>query len=259
MTRNDVHTPSLITRMNREWQLRMAETTYAFPHGTMTCEQTLQLVSSRAPGSADIVRGLFEAAGRGDETCLRTSLQIMLPAIVNVAGQCRSRQRCSSHTFEEPLAVVTALAVERIKNAPLHRPGSVLGNLSMDLLKYALRHFANDGEVLTHDGEHPDAQARDGLQARLHDQTSQTEVATRQLLRLAAWARDHDVLTETETSVFVCYGIGSAEERTALADRLETTKDRLAMRAHRIRKRLKKAVSSYALERTDLLEPEMVA
>lgn len=256
MNANVAHSPSLITRLNREWKDR-ADLVHNFPHGTMTGQQTLELVTNRAEGSEEILRGLFAAAGDGDEVCLRVSLQIVLPAVVNVAKQCVYRQSSFAGSYEEPLAVTVALSIERIKKAPLHRPGSVLGNFALDLLKLSLRSFEMDQrEVLTFDGQCPAEQGRSELHLRLNgDGGSETERSTQQLLSLAAWARDHDVLTETETSIFVCYTIGSSEERAALAARVGSTRDGMHMRAHRIRQQLKKAVTHYALQRTDLMAP----
>ena len=255
MATTTTHTPSLITRLNIEWDRRWAEHLYDFPHGTMTCQQSLQLVSHRAENAGSVMRGLLEAAGAGDDVCARTALQIVLPSVVSVARQCAPRQRAQAGAYEEPLAVTVALAIERIKHAPLQRPGSVLGNLHMDLLKYALRYFkASESELLGMEDDLAGTEEFSSLYGRLAETTSGTEESTRQLLRLAAWMRDHEILTEAETAIFVSYEIGTSEERAALAEKLSTTREGLCVRVHRIRKAVKKAVSQYALQRSDLMD-----
>lgn len=253
-------TPSVITRLNHEWQARWADREYDFPHGRMSCQQTLQLVSDRDPSADAVLRGLLTAAsqkGANDEVCARTALQIVLPRVVTVATQWARRWGCSQvGAYDEPLAVSVAIAVERIKNAPLHRPGSVLGNLAMDLSKLVRRHFlAAQAEIPADPTSCTDAIEARGASdaARRIEQISETEEVTDQVLRLAAWARDHEILTEAETSMLVCYEVGSADERKALAETYAIGSRALCLRVHRVRQTLKKAVQAYALERTDLM------
>lgn len=257
-------TPSVITRLNREWQARWAQHEYDFPHGRMTCEQTLQIVSRREENADAVLRGLLTSAaqdGPNDTVCARTALQIILPRVVSIAAQCARRQRVQhAGVYEEPLAVTVALALERIKNAPLHRRGSVLGNLAMDLLKLSLAYYnAADAEIPadTTDGAMFEPRTLNEL-ARIDNEVSPTEAATQQVLALAAWARDREVLTEAETSLLVSYELANCQERKRLAATLGIESQALRLRVHRVRQSLRQAVQTHALQRTDLM-PQMAA
>ncbi|MEO4039921.1 hypothetical protein V3N95_11715 (plasmid) [Micrococcaceae bacterium Sec6.3] len=257
-------TPSVITRLNREWQARWADHEYDFPHGRMSCQQTLQIVSERQPHADAVLRGLLTAAsqdGLNDAVCARTALQIILPRVVSIAAQCARRQRVQhAGVYEEPFAVTVALALERIKHAPLHRRGSVLGNLAMDLLKFSLAHFtAAEAEIATDTTDTRVFDPRDLTEAsRAAAGISATEEATQQVLALAAWARDREVLTEAETSMLVSYELADAAERKQQAARHGIESRALCLRVHRVRQTLKKAVCAHALQRTDLM-PQMAA
>lgn len=252
--------PSLITRLNREWQGRWAELEYDFPHGRMSCQQTLQIVSERRPEADAVLRGLLTAAahdGANDPVCARTALQIILPRVVSVAVQCARRSRQLGHD-EEPMAITVAVALERIKHAPLHRPGSALGNLAMDVLKYALRHTAPVSAETPTDPTEAGSFEPAGLEQIARGEalnSSTTEEATAQVLRLAAWARDREILTERETAMLVTYELGTCQERKAMAARYGIEVPALRLRVHRIRQSLKKAVQAHALERSDLMTP----
>lgn len=257
-------TPSVITRLNREWQARWAEYEHDFPHGRMTCEQTLQIVSRREDHADAVLRGLLTAAsqdGLNDTVCARTALQIILPRVVSIAAQCARRQRVQhAGVYEEPLAVTVALALERIKHAPLHRRGSVLGNLAMDLLKLSLAYYsAAEAEIPTDtaDGYMFEPHTLNEI-ARIDTEVSSTEEATQQVLALAAWARDRDVLTEPETALLVSYELADCQERKRLAAKLGIESQALRLRVHRVRQALRKAVQTHALQRTDLM-PQMAA
>lgn len=257
--------PSVITRLNREWKARWAELEYDFPHGRMSCQQTLLIVSERRPDADAVLRGLLAAAaqdGARDEVCARTALQIILPRVVAVASQCARRQRVhAGGLYEEPLAVVVALALERIKHAPLHRPGSALGNLAMDLLKHSLRAFEHaELEAPTDPAEGPAFEACTASELARHGagDVSAAEQAIQQVLRLATWARGHEILTEAETSMLVTYELSGAEERKALAAKHQISSRALCLRVYRVRQSLKQAVSLHALQRADLMD-EMAA
>ena len=134
------YAPTVIDRLNAEWAVRYAETSHPWPHGTQTGIELVQTVArSTVEAREQIMRGLLEQAAVGDEDCARAVLQLMLPRFTLIAGRHTRMRMAAMHgdhsAREEVSAAVIAAAWKWIRRPSLHRAGSCIGNLAMDVLK----------------------------------------------------------------------------------------------------------------------------
>lgn len=93
------------------------------------------LVARRDPTRAPALLQVLAALAPTDKLAARTLLQAVVPGIVCFAA--RSAK-------EDPQAIeeMVSLAWERIRTYPTTRPGSVAGNILLDVLKRYRRHWA---------------------------------------------------------------------------------------------------------------------
>jgi len=131
--------PRITTTLNDEWsrlahspQARRALTSWSVTRPVFAGAADLDVVLERNRGrdGADIRRSLAELAS-SDDIAARTLLQALL------GGICTMARRCSNDgdTIDE----FVAIAWERIRTYPTHRPGSVAGNVLLDTRKRYLR------------------------------------------------------------------------------------------------------------------------
>lgn len=253
MTITQAYTPTVIDRLNAEWAVRYADVPHAWPHGEQTGDQLRQSVSEAPREEREqLMRGLLEQAAQGDEHCGRAVLQLMLPRFTLIAAR-HTRMRLAtvhgdSSAQEEVAAAVIAAAWRWVRKPSLHRPGSCIGNLAMDVMKDSLLerriydiHDGNDTlpdwlpELATTSGDEQDG-----------------DRATLELCALVAWARDTAVFSSRDASVFLRYQLADDQERAALSQECGYNGRALCKRVSVLRSRLTKALKDYALQRSDL-------
>lgn len=93
------------------------------------------LVARRDPARAPALLQVLAALAPTDELAARTLLQAVVPGIVCFAARSAKDDPCA---IEE----MVSLAWERIRTYPTTRPGSVAGNILLDVLKRYRRHWA---------------------------------------------------------------------------------------------------------------------
>lgn len=249
------YTPTVIDRLNAEWAVRYAETSHPWPHGAQTGIELVQTVArSTVEVREQIMRGLLEQAAVGDEDCARAVLQLMLPRFTLIAGRHTRMRMATMHgdhsAREEVSAAVIAVAWKWIRRPSLHRAGSCIGNLAMDVFKDSLL------ERKLYDGQ-SDVEALPSWLPQLAEESADDEAAdngraTRDLCALIAWARDNAVFSSRDAAVFLRYQLANEAERAALSDEYGYSGRGLCKRIHVLRTRLTQAVKDYALERSEL-------
>ena len=255
MTITQAYAPTVIDRLNAEWAVRYADVPHAWPHGEQTGDQLRQSVSEAPREEREqLMRGLLEQAAQGDEHCGRAVLQLMLPRFTLIAAR-HTRMRLAtvhgdSSAQEEVAAAVIAAAWRWVRKPSLHRPGSCIGNLAMDVLKDSLL------ERKLYDGQ-SDVEALPSWLPQLAEEPADDEAAdngraTRDLCALIAWARDNAVFSSRDAAVFLRYQLADEAERAALSDEYGYSGRGLCKRINVLRTRLTQAVKDYAMERSGL-------
>lgn len=254
MTVTHTHQPNVIDRLNVEWGIRYASTPRSWPHGEQTGDELCGSVNDASPEEREqLMRGLLEAAAGGDEDCARAVLQLMLPRFVLTAARhTRMRQmalRGDSSAQEEVAAAVIAAAWKWIRRPSLHRSGSCIGNLAMDVMKDSLleRKLMDRGST--------DVDLVDWLpeMASTPDPEEETtDRSTQELCSLIAWARDEGVFTSRDAALFLRYQLSDAQERIALSEEYGYRGRSVCKRISLLHRRLTDAVRDYALQRCDL-------
>ena len=213
------YAPTVIDRLNAEWAVRYAETSHPWPHGAQTGIELVQTVArSTVEVREQIMRGLLEQAAVGDEDCARAVLQLMLPRFTLIAGRHTRMRMATMHgdhsAREEVSAAVIAAAWKWIRRPSLHRAGSCIGNLAMDVLKDSLL------ERKLYDGQ-SDVEALPSWLPQLAEEPADDEAAdngraTRDLCALIAWARDNAVFSSRDAAVFLRYQLADEEVSAAV-------------------------------------------
>ena len=130
--------------LDREWEIVAAAPAsrrrfirWVAAHPELAGLATLDdlLAARRDPERAPALLSVLAALAPTDELAARTLLQAVVPGIVCFAA--RSAK-------DDPRAVeeMVSLAWERIRTYPTTRPGSVAGNILLDVLKRYRRHWA---------------------------------------------------------------------------------------------------------------------
>lgn len=255
MTATYTYQPTVIDRLNVEWATRYASTPRSWPHGQQTGDELRTRVNDACPVEREhLMRGLLEAAAAGDEDCARAVLQLMLPRFVLTAARhTRMRQAAlhgDSSAQEEVAAAVIAAAWKWVRQPSLHRPGSCIGNLAMDVMKDSLL----ERKLMDRGGD--DANLVDWLpelgNSATEEDVDAADRSTQELCSLIAWARDEGVLNSRDAALFLRYQLSDEQERAALSQEYGYTGRSLCKRVSLLRNRLTEAVRDYALQRCDL-------
>jgi hypothetical protein len=106
-------------------------TTYPALDGLADLEQVLE--RRRDPAQASTVLSALAALAANDELAARTLLQALLPGLVRIAFNAAADD---GSAIEE----MVSLAWERIRTYPTGRPGSVVGNILLDVKKRYRQH-----------------------------------------------------------------------------------------------------------------------
>ena len=249
------YAPTVIDRLNAEWATRFADVAHPWPHGTQTGIELAQTIARSAVEDRErIMRGLLEKAAEGDEDCSRAVLQLMLPRFTLIAGRHTRMRMATVHgdqsAREEVSAAVIAAAWKWIRRPSLHRAGSCIGNLAMDVLKDSLL------ERKLYDGQ-SDVEALPEWLPELaaapeEEHGPDNGRATQDLCALVAWARDNATFSSRDAAIFLRYQLADDAERAALSTEYGYTGRGLCKRIHVLRARLTQAVKDYALERSEL-------
>lgn len=254
MTVTHTYQPTVIDRLNVEWGARYASTPRSWPHGEQTGDELRARVNGASTAEREqLMRGLLEAAAAGDENCARAALQLMLPRFVLTAARhTRMRQAAlhgDSSAQEEVAAAVIAAAWKWVRQPSLHRPGSCIGNLAMDVMKDSLL----ERKLMDRGGD--DADLVDWLPELANTPEVDDEAtgrSTQELCSLIAWARDEGVFTSRDAALFLRYQLSDEQERVALSEEHGYSGRSLCKRVSLLRSRLTDAVRDYALQRCDL-------
>lgn len=242
--------PGIVIRLQREWDCSWATELYDFPHRRTTAGEVLAQVRSLPGAEADaLMLQLLIAAGRGDQRCSRTALQVMLPKCVSLARSCRGLRRMDP---QEAMGVVVAIMWEKVTTYPVHRTRHVIGNLAMDALKTVTRKITIPSDSLEVSLD-PVVIEEVVAGEESSDGTEQERCFT-ELLTVMGWACDHNVLSQQQVSVLTRYSTGTKEERSTLADELGVSTRNLCRKVSAIRCNLAKALREHAVERGDLTD-----
>jgi len=129
--------PPILRALNEEWsaltdsaRARRALTRWSVRNPVLADARTLDdvLAINRSPVHGPELRRFLAHLAPSDDLAARTLLQAMLGGLCNLSHQVgRDDDACSE---------IMALAWERIRTYPAHRPGTVSGNILLDVRKW---------------------------------------------------------------------------------------------------------------------------
>ncbi|MEA5457286.1 hypothetical protein SPF06_21425 [Sinomonas sp. JGH33] len=190
-----------------------------------------------------VLAELVEAAQSGDTLAHLAVLVVFVPKAIAVATSTRALRR---YPLKDAVSIYLGALWEQVLVHPLHRSGSVAGNLTLGALHSVTEEDRRDPALV-------DALRTDGLDGGaveyvLHQRSAgaetenPAETSEKDVADLFAWSLDSGILTPEEVSLVSLWYLGGSEGQAAAAARLGLSRDSARRHICRVRTKLTSAV-----------------
>lgn len=235
-----VTTQRCVSDFSAHWNEHVADReTDLGPFGSVTPRSVVTRIRETADLDArdELVLDLVALAQSGHAGAEQLLLLLMLPRVVHLTRRCRGLRVLP---MRDAQAIALGAVWEAIHELPSTARTAVLHRIGLDALKIVTRTATAAVDV-------PEIAVEDETLSRLVEAPADrepTDDALRELASLLRWALDTAVLCEREVRELAVVDLGEPEDRARLADELGIEPTSLSRRVHRIRARLREAVSA---------------